>query len=589
MSKVQALRRFMLRHVDLNPYVRFAAGAGAGATANNAYIDQVNPDITDLGRTRANVIAGVMGGVGMQRGALKRLNAARKTTSGKLGLGLTGTGLAARYGLTLPDKEHGHPAGLGDEMDPGKSKITEFIKNIRDPVWREGLKRRLRQPVETTTTDLATRVYDNVNAAHNTPEGHQRIADDIKRDFVPGAYGHLIKFLGGTPSAKPDVRELGTALAPHIVGGAGGGYLGSLAGHAVGNYVFADDPNKSYEERRRQENRRDWLGFAGSGLGVLGGFGAARLATPHISTAVAGLNTKQAFTHTLRLQQKNMRLLGKGLSKAWNGTKEFGKNVAVNGGVGAGITAGQYGVGMAPELTGDTAQDAQMAGTLWALNTALAAPGYRKLLRNSRGFNNKNVKYDPLTRGALSGLMTAANPTLANASSAITPLRETLSVMGSDEFGNDVNPETVADSIQRGVDAAKAKRPVESDVEKFTSGVVNKLGLPGVGEEGQKSLKDLTSAAALSTGLQAAGGGVGAIAGMTGGNWLADALLQAGVKHKLFKDRPKLFKLLRTLGGLGGGALGAYAGLKGMDRAAPAIADWYKNKLESTTPPPTQA
>jgi hypothetical protein len=563
--------------------------------ANDAYVDRVNPDITDLGRTRSNLLAGIMGGVVMQPGALKRLNAARKTTGGRVGLGLTGAGLATRYGLTLPDAEHGHSRGLGDTFDPGVSPVPKVIQDLQDPTYVEGWKRWLHTPTKNTVKDVAKLVYDKVNNDYNTPEAHQRIADDIKRDFVPGAYGQLIKFLGGTPSDKPDVREFGAALAPHIVGGAGGGYLGNLAGHAVGNYVFADDPNKSYEERRRQENRRDWLGFAGSGLGVLGGFGAARLATPHIGTAVSGMQIKQAFTHTLRLQQKNMRLLGQGLVKAWNGTKEFGKNVAVNGGVGAGLTAGQYGLGLVPATEGTSSDDAAQAGRLWLLNTALAAPGYRKLLLSkNRGFNNKSVRYDPLTRGAVSGLMTAATPSLANGYRAIAPIKEISSVThaladGADAFGDDINPQNFFDNVQKGIDAAKEQRPVSSDVEKFTSGVVNKLGLPGVGEEGQKSLKDLTSAAALSTGLQAAGGGVGAIAGMTGGNWLADALLQAGVKHKLFKDRPKLFKLLRTLGGLGGGALGAYAGLKGMDRAAPAIADWYKNKLESTTPPPTQA
>lgn len=590
MSKTQAIRRLLT-----SPLVRFGAGAAPAAMANNAYVDQVNPDISDLGRTRANMIAGIMGGVGAQRGALKRLGAAAKTKGGKVGLGLTGASLAARYGFLLPDKEHGHSAGLGDTFDPGHSPVPEVIQDLQDPAYVEGWKRFLSAPLKNTSKEVALRVYDKVNKDYNTPEAHQRIADDIKRDFVPGAYGHLIKFLGGTPSAKPDASEFGATLAPHIVGGAGGGYLGNLAGHAVGNYVFADDPNKSYEERRRQENRRDWLGFAGGGLGTLGGFGAARLATPHISTAVAGLNSKQAFTHSLRLQQKNMRLLGQGLYKAWNGTKEFGKNVAVNAGVGAGITAGQYGMGLVPATEGTTADDASQAGRLWLLNTALTAPSYRKLLlRNNRGFNNKNVKFDPLTRGALSGLMTAATPSLANGYRAAAPIKEIATVAnpladGRDAFADDVNPDNFSDNVQAGIEEAKAQRPVDGDIEKFTSGVGDKLGIPGVGESGQKSLKDLTSAAALSTGLQAVGGGVGGIAGMTGGNWLADTLLQAGVKHKLFKDRPKLFKMLRTLGGLGGGALGAYAGLKGMDRAAPAIADWYKNKLESTTPPPTQA
>lgn len=621
MSKVQALQKFLLRNVDLNPVVRMGAGGAAAATANDAYLNQVHPDVSDLGRARSNISTGLLGALLSSRGTGKALRNAARTPSGRIGMGLTGTGAALRFRYAMPDFNHG---GVGEMLDPGKPGVVKSVmKALQNDKVVDAVKQKVQKPLENATAAGTTFVFDRALSKYDNPEGQQQVADSIKQNLMPGAYRNLISILGGTPSENPDARELGVALAPHIVGGAGGGYLGNLAGHSIGNYLFADDPNKSYEERRRQENRRDWLGFAGSGVGMLGGFGAARLATPHLSTAIAGLAKKQASMG---------KTVAKFLQRSLSGAKDFGVAAGQNAGIGAGITATQYGLGVAPELTGDTANDATTAGALFGLNSVAAAPFYRKLLTNSRGFRNispaarkaqrsfkqqlngvmsdpglddkarqlkvlelsksapgitSGAGLDPLSHAATAGAITVSTPTIANAPSWVMPLREIMDVANTPEFANDIdNPGAAA---ERGFNKARAQRPLEKPVENFVTGVYERLGIPGVGEEGKKNLKNLTSAAALSTGLQAAGGGVGAIAGMTGGNWLADTLLQAAVKHKLLKDRPKLFKMLRTLGGLGGGALGAYAGLKGMDRAAPAIADWYKNKLESTTPPPTQA
>lgn len=635
MSIAPLLRSLLNKADKASPFLRFGAGAGAGALANNAYINQVNPDISAEGRARSNLTSAVLAGAMSRRGALKGLVSDKRISTPVLqhiplpskGTILPATLLAARQGFLLPDTAHGHPYGFGDTgFDPARSPIRKTITEFKKPEVTKALAEGAPHPIRSLAAFFTRKNIDQTIDVLKSPGYRESTALNLKKQSLPKIYATLIETLGGVPNVKKDpdgvpfkdsdgkpiytatASDLGAAVAPHLIGGAGGAFLGYQLADTLGNYTFPDQASKSYEERRRQEDRRGWMKFLGGNLGALGGVGLAAAATPHLNAAAGKLMQPAPAA----VKKANYRWLRKAVN--------FAKNTAADTAIGAGITAGQYGLGVVPITQADTgsnllqpympadpnasdayktiANNKDTAQLLTAWNAALLAPSLRRMASGRRGFQPRaNMNFaqrmvtpkSTLARASLLSGAAAGGPAFADATRAVPNLVEVLKPVVSDSASDDMmNPVSSAAAGAQEAFQQQVPRLQETLAETLPE-IAGKAGVPGFGEAGKKNLNSMLSAATLASGLQLAGGGAGAIAGMTGGNWLADVLLQAGVKNKLFKDRPKLFKLLRTLGGLGGGALGAYAGLKGMDRAAPAIADWYKNKLESTTPSPTQA
>jgi hypothetical protein len=624
MSKHTLLRTLIKQLDEVNPLLRFGAGAGTGALANNSYLNQVNPDISAEGRTRSNLTSAVMAGAMSRRGAFKGLASDKRIPAPVLkhiplptkSTALAGTALATRLGLIMPDKIHGHPLGFGDTFDPATSNLRWGVSELKKPEVVDALAEAAKHPFKSLGARITRNNVNGVIKQLENPGYRSGVGMQIKERTLPKIYATLIETLGGTPNTetfpngkkiyKSTASDVGAAVAPHVIGGAGGAFLGYQLADTLGNYAFPDQASKTYEERRRQENRRGWMKFLGGNIGALGGVGLAAAATPHLNAAAG------KFMQPVVKQANKQRMMQKAVDMA--------KNMFTDTAIGAGLTAGQYGMGLVPitqSPTGSTMfqpylpadqnaaepyqtiiNNKDTAQMLTGWNATLLAPTVRRMLQGRRGFKPRSsmnfaqralTPKSNLARAAMLGGAAAVGPAAVdiarvspNASKVILPL-----ALG--EANNDMdNP--VGSAAAGAQEELKTQLPkLQETLSETLPEIAGNAGVPGFGEEGKKNLNSMLSAATLSSGLQLAGGGAGAIAGMTGGNWLADVLLQAGVKNKLFKDRPKLFKMLRTLGGLGGGALGAYAGLKGMDRAAPAIADWYKNKLESTTPPPTQA
>jgi hypothetical protein len=635
MSKSKLLRTLLTRLDEVNPLLRFGAGAGTGALANNAYINQVNPDISAEGRARSNLTSGVLAGAMSRRGALKGLVSDKRIPVPGLkhiplpskSTILPATLLAARQGLLLPDTVHGHPYGFGDTgFDPARSPIRKNITEFKKPEVTKALAEAAPHPIKSLAAFFTRQNIDQTVAALKNDAYRESAALHVKNTTLPKIYATMIETMGGVPNVKKNpagvpftdkegkpiytstASDLGAAAAPHLIGGAGGAFLGYQLADTLGNYAFPDQASKTYEERRRQEDRRGWMKFLGGNLGAIGGVGLAAAATPHLNAAAG------KFMAPAKPVVKAAS--GKILQKAVNAAKNMFTDTAI----GAGITAGQYGLGLVPITQADTgsnllqpyipadpnasdayrtiANNKDTAQLLTGWNAALLAPTLRRMATGRRGFKPRaNMNFaqrmltpkNTLARASLLSGAAAGGPAFADVTRAVPNFVEVLKPVVSDSAKDDMmNP--LASAVAGAQEEFTQQSPrLQETLAETLPEIAGKAGVPGFGETGKKNLNSMLSAATLSSGLQLAGGGVGAIAGMTGGNWLSDILLQAGVKNKLFKDRPKLFKMLRTLGGLGGGALGAYAGLKGMDRAAPAIADWYKNKLESTTPPPTQA
>lgn len=624
MSTSSLLRSLLNKADQASPFLRFGAGAGTGAIANNAYLDQVNPDISAEGRTRSNLTSAVLAGAMSRRGAFKGLASDKRISAPVLkhiplptkGTALAGTALATRLGLIMPDTAHGHSFGFGDTFDPANSVIRRGANELKKPEVVEALANKARRPAKSLGSHIAHSNVDAVVKQLENPGYRRGVALQVKDTALPKIYATLIETLGGIPNTETDpsgkkiykstASDVGAAVAPHVIGGAGGAFLGYQLANTLGNYAFPDQASKSYDERRRQEDRRGWMKFLGGNLGALGGVGLAAAATPHLNS-FAGKMTTPAVK-----QANKQRMMQKAV--------DIAKNMFTDTAIGAGLTAGQYGLGVVPitkSPTGSTMlqpylqpnpdasepyqtviNNKDTAQMLTGWNATFLAPTVRRMLQGRRGFkprSSMNFAQRALTpssnlgRAAVLGGAIAAGPSAVDLARVIPNASKVVAPLASPEAMKDMS-DPVGSAAAGAKEELTSQMPrLQETISETVPEIAGQAGVPGFGEEGKKNLNSMLSAATLSSGLQLAGGGAGAIAGMTGGNWLADMLLQAGVKNKVLKNRPRLFKLLRTLGGLGGGALGAYAGLKGMDRAAPAIADWYKNKLESTTPPPTQA
>jgi hypothetical protein len=392
------------------------------------------------------------------------------------------------------------------------------------------------------------------------------------------------------------------ALAPHIAGGAGGAYLGSMAGGGLGNFFFKDDPKADYEERRRQEQRRWWLEFLGGNLGMVGGTLATMNAMPHVNKAIGNVThapapavTKQsAEKHAIGpLSPQTSSLLSHSLSalmrtgarKAAPAVKNFGKDMALAGG----LTAAQYGTGIVPPGSYDAEGNPESPNTsflgmqvpLFLTNLAATrAMGTRKLLTGAKSFSGPDrFRMGPITKGLSVGALATAAPSVVNMGTALPEYYDFAKRINkgfSDGNNNDVGGllrgdlDSIAGGAQRGLKRVYEQRKdeVKTQATETAKDVMGQAGVPGVGEEGKKSLKELLSAAALSTAAQGAGLATGGVAGLTAGDWLVDKALTAGVRNKWLKKRPALHKFLRDMGAVTGGALGAYGGLKAIDFAS---------------------
>lgn len=624
-NKRQDLARLLgaLWHSTPTDVARTGAGAVTGYLANDQYLDQVNPDVSDLGRMRSNLLSGVLSGSLASRGAMRSLARSPKATA------LGATALGARYGVLMPDNKHAPlGVGLGDYVDPGKSPIPKVVAAIKDPRTQDKVVEYAKAPIKNTAEAVTSRAYDNVMA--ETPDRiaqRKAIAKDIKDTALPAVYSSVISSLGGTPTEKPKLTDVGMSLAPHLAGGAGGGYLGYRLGDSIGNFLFPDNQKDDYEARRRQENRRWWLQFLGGNLGAVGGVAATVGTMPHINKLIGQYvstpNTKIAAAPGGRgLMALTRALMGSA------GTQT--KNLALDTTLAGGLTAAQYASGIVPPgsynpdgTPGPANKD--LLAPLFATNFMLAHggkpfikyPGLRKMM-TGQGFTPERSwlqkammrpdrVYGPakgpnaLTNGLFAATAATAAPSVANmfaATPSLMKVRDRI-IDNVDDTVQDLGltgvdpktgkPSSVANSAMEGARAALDKKPVTSDVAKVITDVAEDAGVPGVGAHGRQQVKDMFSAAGLATLAQGAGLASGGVAGLVGGDWLADKLLSMAVRNKLLKKRPAVHRFIRDLSSLAGAGLGAYGGMKAVNYGAPAAAEYYNNHLAGNTAPPATA
>jgi hypothetical protein len=591
---------------------RFGAGGTAGYLANDAYLNQVNPEVSDLGRMRSNLFSGVLGGALTSRGAMPALARAAKARDPKLLLG--GLGVAARYGAILPDMEHS-PIGSGEAhnriglgfgklLDPGHSPLPKVVAHIKDQKKLEETLNTWSRPVEHGAEIATDKAYDKIKADLEKNKGSA--AKWLQTAGLPATYGSLITALGGTPGEKPTLSDVGMAAVPHVAGGAGGAYLGHLLGGGVGNFLFKDNPKAEYEERRRQEQRRWWLQFLGSNLGAVGGVYGAMNAAPHLNKLIgSAMQTKQSevkeavgpippqTSGLLMRSLSNMLRTGTraGLQRGGQMALGLGKDMALAGG----MTAGQYAANIVPP-GGYDAQgkplgpntDLSYMGSLYGTNLLGA-----RLARGMLSGQAFAGKANPLTRGLTLGAMATAAPSVVNLGTSVPPLfgqvlnpekiNKYTAALDQDtgRFGQD--PAGAAQAAARGAQKALANKPVVADAANLTQDVVEEAGVPGMSAKGNQSIKDMLGSTGLSMLAQGAGMATGGVAGLTAGDWLVDKLLTTAVNKKWLKKRKGLHQFLRDLGAVAGAGLGAYGGLKALNYGVPAAANYY-NKHLATQP-----
>lgn len=592
-------------------------GAGSGATgsymANDWYLNQVampakptedDKGITPLGRLRSNLFSAIIGGgIGANPG-----KAFRAAWNNKLISGVTGAGLATNKLLLTPQPDDKRdnwlsqvlgPIGLGRYFDPGKSMFPEWVDTARS----EADRKRIANNIYAGPERLAEKLPDYALSKVNNPEAIKQTAKDLKDNVIPSTYSYIINSLGGStkdPSTgkeiKPTISDVGTALAPHVAGGLGGGYLGSKLFGTVGDYIFKDDPDEDYESRRSQENRRWWLKFLGANLGTVGGTMASLKAMPHINKSISDYMQKKGNYGA------SLKTLGKALA------------------TGAGLTAAQYTPGaispehsIIPKTTikdtnislldpytwfgekgvRDTEslphvrKDAPYITGLMLSNSLIAGAAKPWNLFKGRLKRREANSVNPLTQSALLAGAAVATPSAVNTLSASPTLvfdfnKKIYNGEGQEiKSNNPKNPKGI-------MDASEGSSPFEKLREKWTSnagqgvatGVANRVAEPdfqdkltnygqnllkamdfNIGDEGRK----LYQSAGLATLAQGAGILGGGVLGMTGGSWLADKLMSLAVKKKLMKKRPELQAFLGDLASLAGAGVGAYAGLRGLN------------------------
>ena len=613
---------------------RFGAGAGAGYYANDQYLDRVNPEVTDLGRTRSNVLSAVLGGALASKGVAKRMYRAQpisvglkgslptiglKPTTGGLGLTAGAAALAARYGVIMPDQHHGPLGfGFGKTLDPGHSFLPKMVAGIKDPETQDKVLDFALNPTERATQFAGNKVVDKLMASLQDPNERSKLTKQLKDDVLPVAYGATIASLGGQPGAKPTIGDVGVALAPHLAGGAGGGYLGTVAGGHLGNFLFKDDPKADYEERRRQEQRRWWLQFLGGNLGMVGGTMATMHAMPKLNELIAQYAHKAPATKSAGVGSAILRALAKAKKPALN----LGADAAIAGG----LTAGQYGLGMVPPGSYDAEGKPGPANDdFWGMKVPLFAANFaatrgahaRDLLSGAKGYSGPaRFRTNPITHGLVLGAAASASPSVVNSVSSFPSIYngikkyydktklETVNGIGPAENENEkgLNAVLKGDFSRIFADARRGLKSVTDqrgdDVKKQFSDVVlgaaSDAGVPGVGEGGKKTLRELALSAGMSTALQGGGLATGGVAGLVGGDWLADKILTTAVKRKWLKKRPALHQFIRDLASVTGAGLGAYGGVRALNYALPKAVNYYhkvtaKPEAQSEAPPEPQS
>lgn len=560
----------------------------------------------------------------------------RVTKPGVAGGTLAGLGLGLRYGVITPSKG---PLALGEYTDPGHAAIPKFLAWHDKPENQQKAKEILADPAQHGTNWGFDKLYDKFkkqfvdNQTLPGPDGTEitkrapgqiEAGRQLREEGLPLVYSAALEALGapvkqktvrdiGTGQDKqvPDVQfsDIGTALAPHLAGGAGGAYLGYRLGDTVGNFLFPDSDKDEYESRRRQENRRWWLQFLGGNLGAVGGTVAAIKAMPQLreimrgvyankadsAAATAAKQAAQQITQKTAAGRFNMSNLLQAMrpraTAALQGAGQFAKNRAVDLGYGAGITAGQYALNQAvpgyiPSAEfndkGEQAKavtDPWFVGGLTALNAAASRP-WRKAFRGGK---------PSFTSIWPSGTFLTAGPSLVYPFTHVKKLYDTAKVMNpaETEHYSDKSLPSLAGAVRDPMPTLKrvgeiAKQKLEAsnwqdDTTKALEGIAHEAGLPGFDGKEHSAAKFLGSAGWGTLG-QGAGIATGGVAGMVGGDWLADTVLSQAVKRKWLKKRPGMHKFIRDLSSLAGAGLGAYGGLRALNAATPAVMKYYASK-----------
>ena len=514
--------------------------------AQDAYLNKVNPEVTDFGRLKSNLFTSIIG-AGLAANPMATARAIKNNPRTSI---LGGAGLAAREAFVVPNMDHAPLfVGLGGVLDPGKSKFPEWSDTLRDPTARG----QVSKFIQSGPQNLGSWLPDKALDVARSPENLAATVKSIKEDTLPAVYGSIINSLGGStkdpnggPDLNPTLSDVGTALAPHIAGGLGGAYLGGKLLGRVGDFFFGDNPDDEYEVRRNQENRRWWLKFLGSNLGAVGGAFATTSAMPHINKAVSSYMNK------------------KGNAKAL--LKPFVSNAGTHLLGGAGLTAAQYGMGIVPNTkigpdgnlnpsaTPAPRSDLGYLSGLFGANTLVSAltGGPKLLLGRSKS---------PITHSMTLGAATVGGPSAANLASTLIHVPnltdsqkidyEKLNQSYSDPTGN----------IAKGVTDRATSDDFQNKLKNYGSDLAKGVGLPSFGD----ASKQLFGSAGLATLAQGAGLLGGGVVGMTGGGWLADKLMSLAVKKKLMKKRPELQAFISDLASLTGAGIGAYAGLRGLN------------------------
>lgn len=611
-----------------------AAGGGvAGWQANDAFLNEFNPEVTDIGRLRSNLRAGTMGAAG---GLLARGRVQNPTHAA---VGLAGLGLGVRYGLTTPADGRLGGLGVGQYVDPGHAQIPKFLAWHAKPENQQKAKTFLADPGKAVTDRAETELKKELDKQFVTPEVSKTRAGTeivkpppaiaaagkhLKEHTLPNVYASILSALGspakmkevtdakGNVSQIPDVQfsDIGTALAPHLAGGAGGAYLGYRTGDTLGNFLFPDNETDEYEDRRRQEQRRWWLQFLGGNLGAVGGTAAAIKAMPHIRDIMRAKTKSAKYEkHAIGpLTGGSARLLAQALGltaqssaqTAARSTKNFALERAKDLGVGAALTAGQYGLNKAvPGYVPSTEFDAKgnpvpntaaaepwFVGGLTALNAAASNP-FRRALRRG-GPAPKFTHIWP------AGAFLAAGPSIAYPFTHVNSLANTAqAAVGIDNdkalspvIGEVVgNPKALATRLGEDV-ASRVKTHYDNDAAKgpaltALSGIAREAGVPGFGND---DLSKFINSAGLSTLAQGAGIATGGVGGMLAGDWLADKLLTAASNRKLIKKRPGAHRFIRDVASLTGAGLGAYGALRGLDVKLPDLLKYVQKTPPASSP-----
>ena len=565
--------------------LRMGIGGAAGYFGNDAYLNQVNPDVSDVGRARSNILGAALGAGLGARGGLMLHKRPGATAAGL-------AGLALRYGVIMPDQKHNLVGfGAGDWLDPGHSKLPKGVGYVWQPNNQEALQKHLEKPITNTLeaaadygTKLFNKIMDSKGKDNKQQSVHEMAVGGLKETALPALYSSAIKSLGGTPGENPTFVDVGMAVAPHITGGAGGGYLGYLLSRAAGNYMFRDNPNDGYDERRRQESRRNWLNFLGSNLGVLGGVLATAKSMPQLNSLIGQYVTKAPVKKAALLPFQKQAL---GLSWLINSAKATAKSYLPDVAAGAGITGAQYygGIVPAPYYDADNKPQGTSYGLglgLLPLNTLLARKA-RTVAGNPNYFTKRKVdlggnlvRRSPLTAGLSLGVGLSAGPSILNTMSSAIPLndaiRKTTARINADEMNSTRSEvENPSLAIRNWVErpGTGGKDRAKKLIADRTYQIATDAAIPGFGN---KQLSQALTAGLLSSIGQTAGITSGGFAGMLGTNWAMDKLLTLAEKKKWLKRRPRMHAFIRDLASLIGAGAGAYGTMRLMNSAIPALA-----------------